>query len=115
MNSLNNFVLMCKNYFIILKKKILERREEKFDFKQNKSFLFFLISMQKNGFVYIITDQVGGKLSVGVTTDLSKRLHRLCTVSKQSTRPKNETPRLVYVERRQHVLDALIRKQTLAK
>ncbi len=72
-------------------------------------------AMQKNGFVYIITDQVGWKLSVWVTTDLSKRLHRLCTVSKQSTRSKNETPRLVYVERRQHVLDALIRKQTLTK
>jgi putative endonuclease len=71
--------------------------------------------MQKNGFVYIITDQVGGKLSVGVTTDLSKRLHRLCTIGKQSMRSKSEQPRLVYVERWHQVLDALIRKQTLAK
>lgn len=114
MNLYNNCVSMYRSYFSLKKIVLNNKTKEKFDFLLIDNVLFFSYSMQKNGFVYMMTDQVWGKLTVGVTTDLSKRLRRLQTFS--STRKKSDkTVRLVYVERRSHVLDALVRKQALTK
>lgn len=69
--------------------------------------------MSKHGYVYMMTDKCG-KLFVGATIDLPKRVrlhkHALYTPS----RKKKQLIQLVYVEKCVSVVEALVRKAELA-
>lgn len=69
--------------------------------------------MSKIGYVYMMTDKQG-KLYVGVTGDLKKRVrlhkHALYTLS----RKKKQLHDLVYIEKYGSIVDALVRKTKLA-
>ncbi len=71
--------------------------------------------MDKNYYVYILTNKVGGTLYIGVTSDLIKRVYQHRTKAVQGFTEKYGLDRLVYFEVFEDPENAILREKRLKK
>ena len=66
----------------------------------------------RNYYVYILSSGIGGKLYIGVTNDLVRRVHEHKTKSADGFTKKHGVDRLVYYEQFEDVEAAIRREKT---
>lgn len=69
--------------------------------------------MEKSGFVYILTNEPYGSLYIGVTSDLTKRIHEHKSVDIAGFTKKYHTHDLVYFEEHTSIEEAIKREKRL--
>ena len=71
------------------------------------------LKMEKQGYVYILTNKVNTVIYVGVTNDLIKRVHQHKQKMVKGFTEKYNTNKLVYYEVLDYLQDALAREKKL--
>ena len=69
--------------------------------------------MSKGGFVYILASKPNGTLYVGVTSDIVSRIHQHRTGEGSEFVDEYDVTRLVYLERYDHIEEAIRREKQL--
>ena len=69
--------------------------------------------MSKRGWVYIMTNKMGGVLYIGVTADLSTRIHQHKTGQGSAFCRKYGLTRLVLVEEYPTITEAIVREKAM--
>ena len=69
----------------------------------------------KGGWVYIMADRYRGTIYIGVTADLSARVHQHRTGEGSDFAKRYRLDRLVYIEQHDRVEDAIAREKAMKK
>ena len=67
----------------------------------------------RNYFLYILADRPCGKISLGVTDDLERRISEYKNKENQSSAEKSDADKLVYYEKYDKVYEARVRAMQL--
>jgi putative endonuclease len=69
--------------------------------------------MEKQYFIYILTNNPGGTLYIGITNNLSRRIQEHCTGTFDGFTKKHQLRRLVYYESYSTLIEAIQREKQL--
>ena len=71
--------------------------------------------MEKGGYIYIMTNKLGGTLYIGVTSDLAQRIAQHKSGAVRGFAQKHGCHTLVYVEHHETIEAAIIREKQMKK
>ena len=72
-------------------------------------------TMEKGGWIYILTNKPDGTLNIGVTANLARRIHERRTGSADGFTKRYNLNRLIYAERHDDIKHAIQRESRLKK
>ncbi|MPZ12719.1 MAG: GIY-YIG nuclease family protein, partial [Kiloniellaceae bacterium] len=71
--------------------------------------------MEKSGWIYIMTNKPDGKLYIGVTSNLARRVHEHREGAVEGFTKRNNLKRLVYAEQHNYIERAIQRERRVKK